>query len=168
MVTLTAARSITSISWIDELKRQSSAAQIGLRSPRSRLVTQRWLVRSRQACMNRAAAWLWANVPASRLCMAVEAPVPFPVCLGSIERNWAGDQVHSLLREWSGSVAPPFTWPGSEAAAALTITALVSSSEALVGYEAGDVDRSTRARNNLRRCRCGDCVRPSRFSAVPE
>jgi hypothetical protein len=59
--------------------------------------------------MNRAAPGLWAEVPASRLCVAVEAPVSFPVCLGSIERNWAGDQAHSLLREWSGLEAAPFT-----------------------------------------------------------
>lgn len=50
-------------------------------------------------------------------------------------------------RKWVGFNAARFAH--KDALVPLPMTALVNSREAVVRYEAGDVDRSTRARNNF-------------------
>lgn len=64
-------------------------------------------------------------------------------------RTWARDNASPLLLKRNGSAAVTFTWLENEAAAALTMTALVSSRNPSFAIEADVFDCGTWARNDF-------------------
>jgi len=114
-----------------------------------RSIARRWLAPSRQSCGGGAGGRLLAVLAASGLCVISEPAFAFTECRGNIERIWAGDNATWIFLKGSGSAVVPLAFPNTETVVALAMTALVSSREIIVRYEADDVDCGTWARNDF-------------------